>query len=336
VAPNQSELAPGDVILAVNGMSAPTLVERLEALAPGSPATKQFRAREEFGAVIWTLGLRPPFEVEVARHGGPTQQSLTLAGWTSADAVVRTTYGRANLIEYRRLADGLGFILFDDMTQPADRFYRRLVEIFTRVAEDRPRGLIIDIRRNSGGNSALGSLLLDFITRKDYRPFAERRWKVSRTCQDWFRVNADAEDRHFDAYLTAPPGTTLVTAVDPHPPRASALTYDGPVAALIGPGTFSSGAILADVMATYGVATLIGRPTSEPASMYAEVCEAALPNSGLRVVAPSGYFVRANGDDSVDGLVLPDVPVDGRRRDPTADPTLDAARAWLKAQPAAP
>src|SRR5262249_5674908 len=114
--------------------------------------------------------------------------------------------------------------------------------------------------------------------------------------------------------------------------RGVARTYDGPVAVLIGPGTISSAAILADTVKTYHLAALFGAPITEPANMYGEVCQTTLPRTGIRIGAPSAFFIRDDGDAATNDPVVPDVPVGSDSTDPASDPALNAARRWLKSQ----
>ena len=85
-------------------------------------------------------------------------------------------------------------------------------------------------------------------------------------------------------------------------------------------------------MQTYGLARIFGQPTTEPANMYGEVCQATLSNSGISITAPSAYFIRANGDAASDGPILPDVPVGGASNGTASDAALGAAREWLRSQ----
>jgi Peptidase family S41 len=332
VHPGQQQLHPDDEIVSINGTLARDLLTRLQALEPGSTATKQYAARTEFGWMLALAGIRPPYKVTLVPTDGRGETEVTLQGLRPGAAIASAAPIPRAPIEYRLLEDHVGLISFYDMTEGVDRFKQRLVSIFNRVAADRPKGLIIDLRENAGGNSLLGDLLLGYITDKAYRTASERRWKVSRTCQKWFGEQADAGESYYEEYLAASVGQTLSTSGSPYAPLASKPAYRGPVAALIGPATFSSGSMLADAMSTYHLATLFGQPTNEPASMYGWVCEAKLPNSGIRVVAPSALFIRANGDVRDMQPVAPDVVVEPDSTGHHVDAALEAARRWIKSQ----
>jgi Peptidase family S41 len=331
-----SVLTPGDVITRINDVSADELLHRLEAQCPGSTATKRYHARAELGDMLWQAGIRPPFRVDLVPAGRPGTRTVTLQGVKPAELADPLPRQSESWIRYRLLDGNIGLIEFAEMIEKPRRFEERLIDIFKRIASDKPRGLVIDIRRNAGGDSLLGDLLLRYITRKPYRAFAERHWKVSRTCQDWYGTFDGEQAEYFKSYRAKPAGQMLVNSVAERLPATAPYPHGGPVAVLMGPGTFSSAEIMADAISAYHLATLFGEPTSEPASLYGEVCEASLPHSGIRVAAPSAFFVRANGDEKSVEPVVPDIPVDEDPVRPESDPALDAARNWIRNQPPAP
>ena len=331
-----SALTPGDVITRINDVSADELLRRLEAQCPGSAATKRYHARADLGEMLWQAGIHAPFRVDLAPAGSLGARTVTLQGVKPADLADPLPRQSESWIRYRLVDGNIGLIEFAEMIEKPKRFEERLMGIFKRIASDKPRGLVIDIRRNPGGDSMLGDLLLRYVTRKPYRAFAERHWKVSHTCQDWYGTFKGEQAEYFKDYRAKPAGQMLVNSVAERWPLPAPYPYGGPVAVLIGPGTFSSAEIMADAIGAYHLATLFGEPTSEPASLYGEVCEASLPHSGIRVAAPSAYFVRANGDEKSVAPVMPDVPVDEDPVRPGSDPALDAARSWIRNQPPAP
>jgi C-terminal processing protease CtpA/Prc len=331
VAKDDRLLRPGDEIAAVNGIAARELLAGIEQVLSGGTATKHYIAREEFGAMLWTQGVKAPFRAEVVSPGVAGSRTVMLSGATPAEFSGLMDENGRDPIEYRLLDDGIGLITFRDMTESPDRFAERLVKIFDRVATDHPVGIVVDLRRNNGGNSRLGDLLLAFVNERPYRPFAERRWKVSSTCQHWYEKQDASERRYFQDYLAWPAGQIIVSSQSPtQAPPAVGHRYEGPVAALIGPGTISSGAILADSIKTFHLAMIFGGPISEPANMYGEVCETTLPQTGIRIGAPSALFIRADGDAASTDPVVPDIPVEDDAAGSSVDPVLDAARRWLR------
>ena len=104
--------------------------------------------------------------------------------------------------------------------------------------------------------------------------------------------------------------------------------YHGPVAMLIGPSTLSAAMMTADAAKAFGIATLIGQPTSSPPNYFGETYAARMSSSGLLATYSTAHFVRANGDPEDPSLVEPHIRVDGPTT-PSSDPVLEHARAWV-------
>lgn len=330
-----TSLQPGDVIERINGQPAASILARLEGLMPGGESTKRRGARLQFGRMLWLIGVVAPYQLDLKASGNAGARKITVAG--NRRFMPDGVFERVGApIEYSLLDDRIGLIQFYEMTEKPEDFIRQMSSIYVEILADRPRGLIIDIRDNPGGNSLLGQILLALVTDKAYRPFSERRWKVSRTCQDYFRaLDREELSPQFSDYLKEPPGKLLIEPVDVKTLKLPRLAYKGPVAALIGPDTFSSAEILADAMKTYNLAELFGQPTGEPANQYGEVCQTVLPNSGITLAAPSAYFIRADGNADTGDPVFPHHMVAPGPVRLGADPVLDAARRWIDTQPSA-
>lgn len=310
----------GEPVLAINGQDVADLLTQIERLRAGSPALKRVKARVDLPYELWVQGLRPPFTVTLA------SRVEALAGWTLARLRPQTA---SEPLRYALTDDRLGILTLDSMPQDGVAFRRRLEAIFEQIASDAPRALVVDLRRNGGGNSGRGEELLDYLTDRPYRSFAEKRWKVSAACQRWHRANGTVPSASIRRYLAAQPGEEIRIANPLRNPRVSRLTFRGPVAVLIGPETFSSGVILANAVGDFGLATLVGRPTAEPATGHGEICETLLPHSGITLTAPSALLVRANGDASDRNPVQPDILVHHGAGAAAEDPDLAAVRAWL-------
>jgi C-terminal processing protease CtpA/Prc len=160
-------------------------------------------------------------------------------------------------------------------------------------------GVIVDLRENSGGNTAVGELLLERLTDKPYRQAAAKHWRVSRQYQafvDW--------DTRYDE---ATPGEVLHYRWQATPPREVSPRYAGRVCFLIGPNTHSSAMMLANAVEDYDLGMLIGEPTASPPNYFGEVYSFELPLTKLQVQSSVAAFVRANGDESDPNPVLPEI-----------------------------
>ncbi|PKL74457.1 MAG: hypothetical protein CVV27_20410 [Candidatus Melainabacteria bacterium HGW-Melainabacteria-1] len=107
------------------------------------------------------------------------------------------------------------------------------------------------------------------------------------------------------------------------PPYAATQRFNGQIYVLIGPETFSSAADLAVTLQDHNFATLIGQETGGLASSYGDFVSYDLGHSRLRAGASARFFVRPNGDRSLQGA-KPHVTV-AAEIGPSSDPALSKA-----------
>ncbi|RME00806.1 MAG: hypothetical protein D6814_02840, partial [Calditrichaeota bacterium] len=245
--------------------------------------------------------------------------------------------------EYRELADSIAYINFRHMRN-LKKFNKFLRNTFRRIQAHHTRGLIVDLRENGGGNSSLGNALLSYITDKPYRFSARIEWKISAPLKQYLKEFVPASIRWLPVYYftsmgrkiwNTPEGEFAVWEAKPTAPKPNPLRYRGPVCFLIGPGTFSSAMLLANGVADYHLATLIGEETGGRPNGFGEIYVFDLPNTRLQVSVSTKRFVRANGDVNDRRGVLPDFTVRQSQADleKGVDTVLQFARAWILKQP---
>lgn len=312
----------------MNGRNILQLFQQAEFLNSGEPADRQDRTERAFGFMLWALNVTAPFHIAVqTQDAKETIHSAILDGASLEQFQVATqqTDGKpSDTLHYELLADGIGRLDFNSMTAPLPQFKEQLAATFAQIQKDHPKGLVIDLRRNGGGQSSLGEALLDYITSKPYRLSSGKHWKVSDQCKAFYTASHSDERK----YLSAPTGSYID---EPEPfitPSSNPLRYSGPVAVLIGPETFSSANQFANAVGDLKLATLIGQSTAERANHFGELCVFVLPESRIKVFSSSALFTRANGsrDDMSD--VLPSITVP-RTTGNSSDPDLVAAEYFL-------
>ena len=82
--------------------------------------------------------------------------------------------------KFEMRADGIAYLDFfgmDHGVRPQWQVF--LNRTFQEIAARRPRGLIVDIRKNGGGDSELGDDLLQYLTDKPYRQASRKEWRFS-------------------------------------------------------------------------------------------------------------------------------------------------------------
>lgn len=203
-----------------------------------------------------------------------------------------------------------------------------LQQTFETLAQQNVRHLVLDLRQNEGGDSAIGQALLGYLIADDYGVPAGRvvlayervPYLLARYLDTWdfgffdrtgkVTRNADGTWRYTD-----PPAAVRI---QPAAPR-----FSGTVAALIGPRMSSAGFLLARDLRASGRAVLIGEPTggNRRGLNGGQIAWLTLPYSGVAVDIPLQATVH---DDEPDAPILPDVPVPTTVEDVVAK--RDAAR----------
>ena len=165
--------------------------------------------------------------------------------------------------------------------------------------------LVVDLRRNGGGSSWLGYLLLDRLAEAPYVPMRSWAREDVGLYQAWGRV----------------PRTVPVDV----PARAPDTTahYGGPVAVLIGPATFSAAEDVAVAFDAMGRGVLVGEPTG---GSTGQPLSFALPGGGSARVRVK-HDAYPDGTEFIGVGVRPDVAVRPTLADLRAgrDPALEAA-----------
>jgi hypothetical protein len=265
-----------------------------------------------------TLGIRHRFgrvlpdsltldEVRVLRAAAPSSRTVPVVGRYTSLHDGRLQFGRLEPgIGYLKVTalygfhsgGGVGSFEADSVAFAAalDRAFRELGEV---------PGLVLDLRINGGGYDALAKLLAGRLSGRRYLGFTKQ-----------------ARNDPADPAGYTPPSRVMVEPVGPAP-------YQGPLAVLLGPNTFSAGEVLAMMLiGRRPRPKLIGEPTQ---GIFADELVRRLPN-GWRFQLSNERYAMPNGDVYEGRGVPVDRPVPVHRPRDRArgrDPALEAAVSWL-------
>jgi len=196
-----------------------------------------------------------------------------------------------------RLGDDVGYVAFASLAAPAadaERLERAFVALLDR------KGLLLDLRANSGGDERQARALLARLTDKPI-VYARRQVRNGPRPTDFTLP--------MDAVLAPGPGPV----------------FAGPVVVLIGPRCVSSGEGMAQMLAALPRATLLGLPTRGASGSPKAL---RLPN-GVTLWSSTWVDLLPDGS-SLEGHGVPP----GVRFEPTGpgDPTLEAGLRLLREQ----
>lgn len=303
------DLRSGSRIRAINGRDAAELFGEIQRVVSGSDRYRQAAAGNRFPYLLWAHGIDAPFRVAFTTPDGRTR-TTTIHGVPFSRVRTCLTDTAQPLFHFERRGD-VGILTLRHLRHP-DRFRSFLQSVADSLAHRSVEGLVLDLRGNPGGRSRVATLMLSALTDEPVRLVAHKDWKVSRPVQR--RLQQTGGD--YNRYLAARPGRRLSIDYLRAPPPPVPLVVDVPVAALIGPGTFSGAASLAAALQAHDLATLVGQETGGRASRYGEGHPFRLPHTGLRAMVSSAFFVGPGGEGDRRTGVRPDVPV-------PASPRLD-------------
>lgn len=213
------------------------------------------------------------------------------------------------------------------MVLEAGDYALAFAKLFGSLRRERVRGLVVDLRENDGGSTAVAEWLLSYLTRRPFRVAAAKIWRVSEAMQHQLKEKGGGPVH----YMSATPGAFVTARFAPETPREVEDPFEGPVIYLIGPKTISAAMMMANAVADYRLGFLIGEPTSSPPNFFGEVHEFTLPCSGLTAQVSTARFIRANGDEHDPRPVEPSlhVPRSLAQAIEGADPVLATAVAAL-------
>jgi Peptidase family S41 len=336
----------GDELLAINGLDAGALVDRVRAAIPDdlNPPFGDDVLHRRFGQWLWAFGVVGPFHLKLKR--GELVYELTEVGLrpermlTIRERFLSSSQPGSALPFSVKVLPNKVAVLDVRSFNPLDRerWDAFLDTTFVRLKRERVRGLVIDLRENGGGDTRAGDALLRYVTDRPYRNFGGKLWRRSERYDAFFRAaipwwlrwlpyerwivsSSFAEIKH---------GETRWFPAEPETPKPTPLRFRGAVAVLTGPRTFSAAASFADAVRTYQLATLVGEPPGGLNGVAGEIALTRLPRTRLAIAICSARFVRASGD----ARDLTPTPVDIAVARGAGDPQLERAIASVLERPA--
>ena len=260
--------APAARIVSVNGVDAQVLVTALSSRVHGD--TPRFRAAllgQRWWLFYWkTYGAPAHYELVLEQEG--VRRTVSMPGRRSLPRILqdagRAPYGLA----FR--ANGSAVMTVDSfsLADPAP-FLAFTRDAFARIRAQGVSKLVIDISANGGGNDALWlDGLMPYLATRPYR--------TGSTFRGLARAPVGMPAR--------PMVGEIGTWRQPQPDNP--LRFEGDVEVRIGPGTYSSAVLFANVMRDFGFAKLVGAGGAARQAQSGGVREARLPHTGLAISLP--------------------------------------------------
>lgn len=209
-----AQLAPGDQIEAIDGRTpADHVAQRLAAIT--SASTPQDRQNRLYNRFLLAGAADQPVKLSVRKADGRSVQ-VDVARSGYQDLITPAAF------EFRMLPSGIAYLALDHFESDAGlkAFEQALPQIL------QAKGLILDLRRNGGGNSSHGWSILSYLSDK---PIPTATSSV-RGDSPWTQARFGSGSQRLLPLESAPYTVKI----------ARQQRFDGPVAVLIGAATYSA------------------------------------------------------------------------------------------------
>lgn len=317
---DQTELAPGTRVIAINGQPVGTVLDGIERFVSGdSPYLKRTNIElTGFPRLHWlaygevkkyALTLQQPdgsrLGVEVAAVPAMQfeQKQATNKPVTDSSREIRfigeVAYLRPGVFLNNQSAAGIAAHATFDQGE----FIQFLEAAFRAIREKNPRSLIIDLRGNPGGDNSFSDPMVAYVADRAFR-FCSR-----------FDVRASQVTKNFWTGIDDPKLAGLKAAILSHAngerfkadlplvePRVGAERFGGRVYVLVDRFTYSNAVTTAAIFQDYKFGTLVGQTTADVPTTYAAAHQFNLPHTQLTVMYPKALLVRPSGDTSAQGV----------------------------------
>ncbi len=161
-----------------------------------------------------------------------------------------------------------------------DKYRTMLHQLFTDIKEKGIEHLVLDLRKNRGGDSIVAN---EFITYLDIDQYKNTGVYIR---------NGDSYDTYHDMAWKNQ--------------KKEDLTFHGKVYALSSNTSFSSAVIFLDLLQANHLATVIGEIPNNLANSYGDIIEKPLDGYPFIFITTFKYFVRASGDME-NKAIIPDI-----------------------------
>lgn len=317
---NESGLAPGTRIIAINGQPVGAVLDGIGRFISGDSPYMQ-RTNIEltgFPRLYWlAYGEVKKFALTLQQPDGATvqlemaavpamqfeQKQATNKPVTDSSRETRfigeVAYLRPGAFLNNQSAAGLAAHESFDKGQ----FIRFIDAAFHDIHEKKPRSLIIDLRGNPGGDNSFSDPMVAYVANRPFRFCSRFDVRTSQVTKDFWTGVKDPSLADLRAALLAHPNGERFQADLPHAePRPEAERFPGRVYVLVDRFTYSNAVTTAALFQDYKFGVLVGQTTADVPTTYAAAHQFNLPHTQLTVMYPKALMVRPSGDASTQGV----------------------------------
>lgn len=307
---SNGEIAKGDEITHINGVKSKEIIGELVGLWSADGKENAVATTQRlFSYTLWIrYGWGTLVNVTVNSKGLSTTYKLE---GIDKKSFLNLTFNVGGTIRDLHIYPDYNLAVFEINSYGNVKATNRFVDSCFRMIRNMGiKNIVLDLRKNGGGNSYIGDYFLAHINRKPYNTISSKRWRLGPLLSslkpgDFLYNIVERDKKTYNAE-----GEFLQSAIfQPLPAAAledSSLYMDGVNFFLFTSArTYSSAHMTALAVKCGQLGTIIGQPTGERLDLTGELVEYELPHSKLKIVIPTASYKTACGNGKQIG-VTPD------------------------------
>lgn len=327
----------GAIIASINGYSAEEILDSMITLF-------SFKRREMtlafiscvFRKLLFILyGASSAFSVSLGNNGDMEELNISGVSFEVINSNIDQDPGTKEDPYTFKINKEEKYVILDFRSFVDPKKFKNFVRgMFKQIESDGVKKLIIDLRKNGGGNSSLTDELVSYITDKPFRQYSRIDLKVSKLIRKYysvmirhlspFPINLIPARLTFSAPWKKGIGEIVSNKVKTKKLKANKPRFTGKIIVLIGPDTFSSATDFATVIKDHNLGMIVGTPTGGFPSSYGDCFPFSLPNTCLQCGVSHKFFLRPNGDETPKPL-HPDHSIENSDPNSNTDKVLEFA-----------
>jgi hypothetical protein len=211
---------------------------------------------------------------------------------------------KAAIIDFNYFNDEEKFKIFLDST-------------FIIIKKENLKNLIIDLRANGGGNSAVGDQLLKYISPVAFTQFSKTVVKYSQKQKDFFKEMCEDDSNYCSTYhnlLEKQNGKKEILKNDSLVEiNSKSNHFYGKIYLLTSIKTFSSASSFAQCFKHYKMGTIIGEETGGWIVSYGDKIKVDLPKTKLSIYVSQKKFYTIGASENSTHGVVPDIIIEAEK-----------------------
>lgn len=288
---NNSDLMIGDELISLNNIPISEILKNCAETIPGAKEERISMAVAKFWIVIskFCYFIKDDFNLVFKSGKKFLLKSLPLK--EISKNALKTQQEKKNilLIEYNKIKD-IGYLSvnsFNDKTISKVQYD----SIFALIKKQNVKKIVIDVSNNSGGNSALGDLLITYFSDKPYKTYYGT-WKKSQEYSTFIKSFGYV----YPEYEKVKNGESLPMVSQTITPSYNPLKFSGETILLVGENTFSSAMMFGVTILDNKLAKVVGEiPKRGHPNHFGEIIKFTTPNTNLDFIFGVKEWIRPAG-----------------------------------------